>query len=74
MQREEYNFNQRTWQLDIHEAHLRIHECRCDRCETEICVARMRVRIREVRVDQNRSMHRLFQLKCMLGLVQTLLG
>jgi hypothetical protein len=38
MQREEYNLNQRTRQLDVHEAHL----CICDRREAEIRTARMR--------------------------------
>jgi hypothetical protein len=42
MQWEEYNLNQRTWQLDVHEAHLRIRERRCDRREAKIHVARMR--------------------------------
>jgi hypothetical protein len=42
MQREEYNPNQHTWQLEIHEAHLCIRECRYDRREAEIRAARMR--------------------------------
>jgi hypothetical protein len=44
MQRQEYNLNQRTRQLDIHEAHLRVRECRCDRREAEIHAVRMRDR------------------------------
>jgi hypothetical protein len=42
MQRQEYNLNQPTRQLDVHEAHLR--ERSCDRCEAKISVARMRGR------------------------------
>jgi hypothetical protein len=42
MQREEYNKNQCTRQLDVHEAHLRIRERRCDCHEAEIHVERMR--------------------------------
>jgi hypothetical protein len=42
MQREEYNLNQRTRQLDICEAYLRIREHRCDHREAEIRAARMR--------------------------------
>jgi hypothetical protein len=42
MQREEYNINQRAWQLDVREAHLHRRECRCDHREAEIHVARMR--------------------------------
>jgi hypothetical protein len=42
MQREEYNLNQRTRQLDVREAHLCIRECRYDRREAEIHAARMR--------------------------------
>jgi hypothetical protein len=41
MQREEYNLNQRTRQLDVREAHLHIRERRCDHREAEIHVARM---------------------------------
>jgi hypothetical protein len=42
MQRQEYNLNQRRRQLDIHKAHLRVRERRCDRREAEIRAARMR--------------------------------
>jgi hypothetical protein len=42
MQRKEYNLNQRARQLDVREAHLCVHERRCDRRETEIHAARMR--------------------------------
>jgi hypothetical protein len=42
IQREEYNLNQCTQQLDIREAHLRICECRCDHREAEIRAIRMR--------------------------------
>jgi hypothetical protein len=42
MQREEYNFNQHTRQLDIREAHLRIRERRYDHREAELHAARMR--------------------------------
>jgi hypothetical protein len=42
MQREEYNLNQHTRQLDVREAHLRICECRCDHREAKIRAARMR--------------------------------
>jgi hypothetical protein len=42
MQRQEYNLNQCGRQLDVHEAHLRVRECRCDRREAEIHAARMR--------------------------------
>jgi hypothetical protein len=42
MKREEYNLNQRTRQLDVHEAHLHIREHRCDHHEAEIRAARMR--------------------------------
>jgi hypothetical protein len=41
MQRQEYNLNHRTWQLDVYEAHLHVREHRCDRHEVEIRVARM---------------------------------
>jgi hypothetical protein len=44
MQRQEYNLNQRTRQLDVREAHLRVHEHRCDHREAKIRAARMRVR------------------------------
>jgi hypothetical protein len=42
MQREEYNLNQHTRQLDVRKAHLRIRERRCDHREAEIHAARMR--------------------------------
>jgi hypothetical protein len=42
MQREEYNLNQHTRQLDVRKAHLRIRERRCDHREGEIHAARMR--------------------------------
>jgi hypothetical protein len=42
MQRQEYNQNQRRRQLDVREAHLRVHEHRCDRREAEIRAARIR--------------------------------
>jgi hypothetical protein len=42
MQREEYNLNQCTLQLDVCEAHLHIRERRCDRHEAEIRATRMR--------------------------------
>jgi hypothetical protein len=42
MQRQEYNLNQHRRQLDVHEAHLRVRERRCDRCEAEIRAVRMR--------------------------------
>jgi hypothetical protein len=42
MQRQEYNLNQRRRQLDVHEAYLRVRECRCDRREAKIRAARMR--------------------------------
>jgi hypothetical protein len=41
MQRQEYNLNQRTRQLDLREAHLCVREHRCDHREAEICAARM---------------------------------
>jgi hypothetical protein len=44
MQRQEYNLNQRTRQLDVCEAHLRVRERRCDHREAEIHAARMRGR------------------------------
>jgi hypothetical protein len=44
MQRQEYNLNQHTRQLNDREAHLHVHECRCDRREAEIRAARMRDR------------------------------
>jgi hypothetical protein len=44
MQRQEYNLNQRTRQLDIRESHLRVCERRCDHHEAEIHEARMRGR------------------------------
>jgi hypothetical protein len=42
MQRQEYNLNQCRRQLDIREAHLHVHERRCDHREAEICAARIR--------------------------------
>jgi hypothetical protein len=42
IQREEYNLNQRTRQLDVREAHLHIRERRCDHHVAEIRAARMR--------------------------------
>jgi hypothetical protein len=42
MQKQEYNLNQRRRQLDVCEAHLRVHERRCDRREDEIRATRMR--------------------------------
>jgi hypothetical protein len=42
MQKQEYNLNQRRRQLDVREAHLRVHEHRCDRREAEIRATRMR--------------------------------
>jgi hypothetical protein len=39
---QEYNLNQCRRQLDIREAHLCVLDCRCDRREAEIHVARMR--------------------------------
>jgi hypothetical protein len=42
LEMEEYTLNQRTRQLDIHEAHLHRHECICDRREVEVHAARMR--------------------------------
>jgi hypothetical protein len=42
MQREEYNLNQHTRQLDVRKAHLHIRERRCDHREAEIHTARMR--------------------------------
>jgi hypothetical protein len=44
MQRQEYNLNRRTRQLDICEAHLHVRECRCDRREPQIHAARLRGR------------------------------
>jgi hypothetical protein len=44
MQRQEYNLNQRTRQLNVHEAHLRVREHRGDRHEAEIRASRMRGR------------------------------
>jgi hypothetical protein len=44
MQRQEYNLNQRTRQLDVRKAHLCVHEHRCDHREAEIRAARMRGR------------------------------
>jgi hypothetical protein len=73
MQREKYNLNQRAQQLDIHEAHLRRRERRCDHRDAEIHVAR----IQEGRVDQSRSKDVVcivYLRKSMLGLVRTLLG
>jgi hypothetical protein len=42
MQMQEYNLNQRRRQLDVREAHLCVHERRCDHHEAEIRAARMR--------------------------------
>jgi hypothetical protein len=42
MQRQEYNLNQCTRQLDVHEAHLCVCKRRCDHREAEIRAARMR--------------------------------
>jgi hypothetical protein len=42
MQRQEYNINQHRRQLDVREAHLRVREHRCDRCEAEIRATRLR--------------------------------
>jgi hypothetical protein len=42
MQREEYNLNQRAWQLDIREAYVHRRERSCDRHGAEIRAARMR--------------------------------
>jgi hypothetical protein len=42
MQRQEYNLNQHRRQLDVCEAHLNVHERRCDHREVEIHAARMR--------------------------------
>jgi hypothetical protein len=44
MQRQEYNLNQHTRQLDVREAHLRVRERRCDHSEAEIHATRMRGR------------------------------
>jgi hypothetical protein len=44
IQRQEYNLNQHTRQLDIREAYLRVRERRCDHREAEIRAARMRSR------------------------------
>jgi hypothetical protein len=44
MQRQEYNLNQRTKQLDVRKALLCVCERRCYHREAEICVARMRGR------------------------------
>jgi hypothetical protein len=44
MQRQEYNLNQHTRQLDVREAHLRVRERRCDHREAEIHATRMRGR------------------------------
>jgi hypothetical protein len=44
MQRQEYNLNQHTRQLDVREAHLRVREHRYDYREAEIHAARMRGR------------------------------
>jgi hypothetical protein len=42
MQRQEYNLNQHTRQLDVREVHLHVRERRCDRREVEIHAARLR--------------------------------
>jgi hypothetical protein len=44
IQRQEYNINQHTRQLDVREAHLRVCERRCDHREAEIHATRMRGR------------------------------
>jgi hypothetical protein len=44
MQRQEYNLNQCTRQLDIYEAHLHVREHRRDHREAEIHATRMRGR------------------------------
>jgi hypothetical protein len=44
IQRQEYNINQHTRQLDVREAHLRVRERRCDHREAEIHATRMRGR------------------------------
>jgi hypothetical protein len=44
MQWREYKLNQRTRQLNVREAHLRVREHRCDHREAEIHAARMRGR------------------------------
>jgi hypothetical protein len=42
MQRQEYNLNQHTRQLDVREVHLHVRERRCDRRKAEIHAARLR--------------------------------
>jgi hypothetical protein len=42
MQREEYNLNQYTRQLEVHEAHLHIRERICDHHEVDIRATKMR--------------------------------
>jgi hypothetical protein len=42
LEMEERNLNQRASKLDIHEAHLRRRERRCDRCEADLHAARLR--------------------------------
>jgi hypothetical protein len=39
---EERNLNLCIRQLDVRETHLCRRECRCNRCETEVCIARLR--------------------------------
>jgi hypothetical protein len=41
LQNEEWNLNQRARQLDVHEAHLRRWEHRCDRREADLRAARL---------------------------------
>jgi hypothetical protein len=41
LQRQENNLNQRAQQFDLHEAHLRRRESRCDRHEIEVLTARL---------------------------------
>jgi hypothetical protein len=43
---EERNLNHRARQLDIHEAHLRRWEHRCDRHDTDLRATRVRGRAR----------------------------
>jgi hypothetical protein len=44
MQRQKYNLNQCTRQLDVGEAHLRVRERRCDHREVEIRATRKKGR------------------------------
>jgi hypothetical protein len=41
LERQEYNLNQCAQALDIHKAHIRRRERRCDRCEAELRAARI---------------------------------